>query len=149
MFCSGMRENREDVITIPDIEETTFRLILEFLYCGQVEISAENVVSLITAAELFQISDLKAQLYSSFREVANEANIIQLLLVADSYREQKLKTLCKEYILSHYRTIVKTDDFKSLITAENRDLIVEIMNELSPPSKTTKKRKISHKGNKE
>jgi len=71
-------------------------------------------------------------------KVASEQNVIQILLVADSYSEATLKLLCTKYILDHYITIVKSDEFKTLITAENSDLILGIMNELSAPSKKRK-----------
>eukprot|EP01114_Cavostelium_apophysatum_P007639 TRINITY_DN19784_c0_g1_i1.p1 TRINITY_DN19784_c0_g1~~TRINITY_DN19784_c0_g1_i1.p1 ORF type:complete len:300 (+),score=70.82 TRINITY_DN19784_c0_g1_i1:245-1144(+) len=143
MFTGGMRENNEKVISIPDVDERTFREVLEFLYTGKIEIGHSNMVPIITAAEKFQITDLKEVCYSTFDKVASEQNILQILLVADSYNEQTLKDLCKKYILQHYDTVVRTAEFKSLITAENSDLILEIMSELSFPRKASKKRKKS------
>jgi len=145
MFKGGMREKNEKIIAIPDIDPTTFRDVLEFLYSGKISLTLTNIVPMITAAEKFQILELKELCYTSFDQVVNEENIIQILLVADSYSEMTLKNLCKKYILGHYSEVVKTSDFKSLITAENSDLILEIMNELSPPQKqkAAKKRKIS------
>lgn len=141
MFTGGMRENNEKVVSIPDVDSTTFREILEFLYTGKIEINHNNIVPIITAAEHFQITDLKDVCYSSFDKVASEQNILQILLVADSYNEQALKELCKKYILVHYDSVVKTAEFKSLITAENSDLILEIMSELSFSRKANDKKR--------
>jgi len=142
MFLGGMRENSERIITIPDIDDTTFHGILEFLYTGKITVSESNIVPLITAAEKFQIDDLKEVCYSTFDKVANEENILQILLVADMCNEHPLKILCKKYMLEHYESVVKTPEFKKLITADNSDLIMEIMTELSPIRKQlSKKRK--------
>lgn len=142
MFLGGMRENSEKIINIPDIDDTTFRDILEFLYTGKIIVSENNIVPLITAAEKFQITDLKEVCYSTFDKVANEDNIVQILLVADMWNEQALKILCKKYMLEHYEIVVKTPEFKKLITVDNSDLIMELMTELSPPRKQSgKKRK--------
>jgi hypothetical protein len=144
MFCGGMKENKQNEISICNIEQDIFKNVLEFLYTGNVEVNDKNIVPMLTAAEMFQIDDLKAQCCQSFYDVVNLDNIVQLLLVADSYSEGTLKCLCKKYILDHYDTVVKTEDFKSLIAAENRDLIVEILSELSSPTaKPLKKRKIT------
>jgi hypothetical protein len=141
MFKSGMKEHNEEVITIPDIDEATFRGVLEFLYTGKTEVTSKNIVSLLTAAERFQIIDLKDLCRFYFGDVVTEENVIQLLTIADSCNEQVIKTKCKKYILSHYDTIIKTEDFQSLISAESRNLLLEIMTELKPP-RPPKKRKI-------
>ncbi len=39
MLKGGMKESREKVITIEDIDEATFRSVLEFLYTGSVGVT--------------------------------------------------------------------------------------------------------------
>jgi len=52
-----------------------------------------------------------------------------------------LKDYCKKYIFQHYNSVVKTEDFKNLISTENRELIMEIMQELSAPATSPKKKR--------
>lgn len=135
-----MRENKEKTIPIEDIDAPTFLQVLEFIYTGKIDIDENNIVHLIAAAQRFQIPDLKEYCYLCFDKVVNEQNVLQILLVADSSNETNLKALCKKFILEHY-DIVKSSDFKNIIREEYKDLIVEIISELSPPTKPAKKKR--------
>jgi len=136
-----MKEKNEKVIVIPEVDATTFREVLEFLYSGKITLTLDNVVPIITAAEKFQITDLKQVCYDSFNSVVTEQNVIQLLLVAEMCNETTLKKLSMGFILKHYDEVKQTADFRNFITAENKDLLMEIFDQLSPQQKHGKKRK--------
>jgi len=143
MFSHGMKENNQNIILLPNVEVDTFTAVLEFLYTGHVTVDERNIVSLITAAAIFRIDDLKELCLLQFNTVVSEFNVINLLLVADKHHEEQLKKTCKRYIMDNYQDMLQTDSFKQLISPENSDLLLELMSYLTPPENAkSKKRKI-------
>lgn len=49
--------------------------------------------------------------------------------------------MCKEFIVHHYEKMIETKKFKEFITAENSDILLEIMNE---HAKLTEKKMKEH-----
>jgi len=146
MFLNGMKENQQDVIQLPNMDAQTFTSVLEFLYTGNVTVDEKSIVSLVNAAAIFRIDDLKELCISQFNAVVSEENVINLLLMAEAHQEDYLKKTCKRYILDNYQEMLRTESFKQLISSENSELLIEIMSLLSPQSvpqsNTNKKRKV-------
>jgi hypothetical protein len=57
MFTSGMKENAEAVIPLPNTDLEIFTSVLQFLYTGQVDVDAENISAMLEAAAMFAIDD--------------------------------------------------------------------------------------------
>lgn len=56
MFSSGFLETTSNTLELPDIEKATFEAFRTYIYTGQENISRDNVVELLRAAALFQVS---------------------------------------------------------------------------------------------
>jgi len=140
MFQNGMKEAGQQIINIKNIDADTFRQVLEFLYVGRIQVDSSNIVSLASAAQLFQLDDLRVLICQHFNSVVTIDNVIHLLVATEMDKE--MKDLCKKYILEHYDDVSRSDHFVDLISAENRNLVLEIMQNLVP----TKKRKMETTG---
>jgi len=143
MFAHGMKENNQNIIPLPNMEVETFTSVLEFLYTGHVVVDERNIVSLVNAAAIFRIDNLKELCISRFNTVVSEFNVVNLLLMADAHHEEQLKQTCKRYIMDNYQAMLQSESFKQLISPENSDLLLELMSQLAPPENAkAKKRKI-------
>jgi hypothetical protein len=60
LYHGDMRENRDGVVKLHDIDEDIFGKILEFLYTGKDVVSEENAEKIFRAASLMQIPCLQA-----------------------------------------------------------------------------------------
>ena len=70
----------------PDIEPSTFKAFLRFLYSGVLEeIKFEAVVKLVAAAEKYGVEELKRKCESAIRANLRIANVIDALLIADMH----------------------------------------------------------------
>ncbi|KAI5726687.1 hypothetical protein M8J76_006799 [Diaphorina citri] len=58
MFTGDMREIHEDVITINGIDPETLVVIVDYCYKGSIEITEDNVESILSAACLLQLPDI-------------------------------------------------------------------------------------------
>lgn len=145
MFQGGLKESRsgkDTVIPMPDIEPTTFKQILVFLYTGEVDTLSEKLFPLLVAAQQFQIDDLKELCYHTIPTIIDQDNVIPFLVSADLNNEQKIKDLCKEYVLEHYDAIVENNPeaFRELWASGNDHLMLELLPSFkASPSKKRKR----------
>lgn len=58
-----MTERNKSVISIHDMDSTALNLLVDYAYTGEINISEDNVQSLLPAASLLQISSVS--LYNS------------------------------------------------------------------------------------
>jgi hypothetical protein len=56
MFSSGMLEQHGSRLELPDIEKETFAAFKEYIYTGKENITQDNVVQLLRAASIFQVT---------------------------------------------------------------------------------------------
>ena len=55
MFAGMMKESYMDKVTIHDVEAHIMDSLVKFCYTGNVLITEENVIELLTASSLFQV----------------------------------------------------------------------------------------------
>ena len=55
MFCSGLRESREERVEIRGLEGGTMRCLLDYTYTSQALITSANVQRTLEAASQFQV----------------------------------------------------------------------------------------------
>lgn len=60
MFTNGMLESAKEVIEMHGIDEKIMELLIEYAYCGEVNINVENVQQLLAGSTLLDISSLRA-----------------------------------------------------------------------------------------
>lgn len=71
-------------IEIHGVEKPIFMLCLQYLYSGTAEITRENVVATLRAADMFNIDQLCAACGEAMVRLLDAANCLQFLAVADS-----------------------------------------------------------------
>lgn len=97
---TGFEESRQDRITLQGVEHQALNLLVEYVYTSLVNVSEENVQSLLTASNLLQLTDvrdaccdyLQSQLDPSnclgIRDFADVHGCVDLFNYADTYIEQ-------------------------------------------------------------
>jgi hypothetical protein len=73
MFTNGMLETDQDVVEIRDIEASTMQNLLDFMYTSTVEITVNNVQSILQGASLFGLQQLRV-LSAQFLQLQLTAN---------------------------------------------------------------------------
>ena len=56
MFNGTMSESSQDLVNLAGVQATALRQLIEYIYSGEVEVTEENVQSLLPAANLLQQS---------------------------------------------------------------------------------------------
>lgn len=116
MFYGGMREASEATIVIEDITYPVFLAVLEFLYTDSVpEISAQQAVELMIAAELFLLDRLKALCQELIRRYISIDNVVSMLRTSHYHFAHSLKEICVEFICARYDEVKHSAGFKELV----------------------------------
>jgi hypothetical protein len=114
MFYHDMRENRDGVVKLHDIDEDIFEKILEFLYTGKDVVSEENAEKIFRAASLMQIPCLQATCEDFLLTQVSPDNCIGIWKIAQAHNCEKLKQTSFLFILENFQVIATTEEFLHL-----------------------------------
>jgi hypothetical protein len=109
-----MKESSQSQIELKGVAYDTFKLILEWIYTGNVTITANNAVELLIASDqvlklnqsYFQIEsesltqlkfllhDLSARCEEGLMRAVSSDTLLELLVLADAHHRKRLKAKC-------------------------------------------------------
>ena len=119
LLNSDMRESNEGIVRLEMLTELCLRDILEFIYTGRVQISAEdNAQDLIAMADFMVLSHLKTLAAKCLLNNLKESNAISTYYFAERYRCEDLVCVFKKLILTNFTTVSKTEEFLNLSSNE-------------------------------
>ncbi|CAH1789316.1 unnamed protein product [Owenia fusiformis] len=110
MFYGGLKES-QGIIHIPDISRDDFLEILRYIYCGEVQLTAENVLEILHGARKYLVANLEKQCWRYLNDNLCVENACMLLEVAIKFDEDKLKSKCLRVIRQKTDEIIKTESF--------------------------------------
>ena len=113
IFRSGVDESKSPTVQLtmaPDILST----IVQYIYTGEIELTADNVESLVKACDVLQLDSLKTACESFMLKQVEKNNFVSIYRFATSYRLVNLERKARRFILSEFRTVAFTDEFKAL-----------------------------------
>lgn len=114
-----MRESREGKARLETVGEAALRDVLEFIYTGSVQISAEdNAMELITVADYLFLPHLVDLVAKWLEHNLNISNCILSYYCAERYRCENLALVSKKCILAHFTLVAKTAEFVN-VSAED------------------------------
>jgi speckle-type POZ protein len=123
MFDNHMIESHLNQCIIDDIESHVFEELLTFIYIANAPKAQSMAHKLITAAQKYEILDLKDICEDFiFKDLTNE-NAIQSLITADKYNATKLLNKIIEFIAINFFSQLST--FQALI---GKNLLSKIRN---------------------
>jgi hypothetical protein len=101
-------------VSIPDIRHPVFLAMLEYLYTGNLDITLDIAIELLTAADQYTIAELKHRCGAVLHANINVENVSEIFQAADQHEVESLRVKCMEFILKNYDTVSDTDSFLAL-----------------------------------
>eukprot|EP01121_Diplochlamys_sp_Union-15-3_P008426 TRINITY_DN2235_c0_g2_i1.p1 TRINITY_DN2235_c0_g2~~TRINITY_DN2235_c0_g2_i1.p1 ORF type:complete len:260 (+),score=34.66 TRINITY_DN2235_c0_g2_i1:280-1059(+) len=102
MLESGMRESRENIIMLTDIEYEIFLKVLTFLYVDQINLdSIEDGVKTLIAADRFQLLKLQSHCEAFLSKSVNSSNIKMLYSISFQYNSPLLRDACIHWFVNY------------------------------------------------
>lgn len=99
MFEGSFKEGSEDVITLRDVEPSSFSLLLDFLYGLSVEITEDNVEALLDLSARYGVALLRRHCCAFMAGSAEPSKACCLLAMADRYDCRRLRRELLVYTL--------------------------------------------------
>lgn len=131
MFAHDLKEKELSTINISDMSIEACQAFLNYIY-GNIQ-SEEFLVhrlALLSAADKYDIADLKEACHDSLLEDIDTKNVLERLQSASLYQLPKLKTSCLRYLVKFGKIFDIRDDFNSFLQCADRDLIAEVFHEV-------------------
>ena len=115
MFSTNMRENMESKpVILNDVTLPIMEQILDFLYTGQVQLTAENVKDLVGAANYFLMDNLKETCCQYLKKNLKPSNCLGIEAIAEQFGCEELKQSTNKYILDNFVEVSHCKEFLSL-----------------------------------
>ena len=138
MFTSGYREATDSSIDITDVRHEVFLCVLAFLYTGKPrDLDPEMAIEVLGVADRYSIEPLKRLCADLITRSVGVHNVASVLIAADTYGVLHLRQHCINFIVEHFAEVVRTEDFRELISAESRSLVLQLLEEVAarlPPA---------------
>jgi len=123
LYSSGMKEAAANEIVVSNYSYNAFHEFLRFIYTDECQVGPQLAAELMSAAEFYRLSRLKALMEFTLSRAIDVENACPILEIAHSYGARQLKQLAFEFILSNYDNVSKTNGFSDM----NKDCITEIL----------------------
>ena len=120
----------ENMIEIEEVDGATMKALIDFIYCGSININDQNVMNLLSGADDLQLDEVK-QFCFEYLE-ANEIeldNALDIFKMVSKHKESTLHEKVKKYICINFNKISKTEKFKDL-SKEDLILCISIVDRL-------------------
>ncbi|UYV69899.1 SPOPL [Cordylochernes scorpioides] len=125
MFEHDMKENRESLVEIEDMEPEVLEEMVRFIYTGQSPKLDSMADRLLPAADMYGLERLKAMCEVSLASTLTSENAMKVLVLADTHNALQIKTHTMSFIYENFDEILKTEDL-CLETGTQPQLLTEI-----------------------
>ncbi|XP_046364322.2 BTB/POZ domain-containing protein 6-B-like [Haliotis rufescens] len=127
MFFGGLADKTEEII-IPDVEPVAFRNLLRYLYCDEIKLEADIVLSTLYAAKKYIVPHLAKACVRFLETSLSARNACVLLSQGRLFEEVELMQRCWEVIDAQAEEALKSDgftdiDYKTLETILSRETL--------------------------
>jgi len=106
MFTHDMEENRKSRVDIIDLDGDTVHDMIVYIYSGKVAELEGKATGLLSAAEKYDLKELKQMCEGSLSENINTDNVLDLLVLADLHGASTVRNLALKFIVDNGKEIV-------------------------------------------
>lgn len=131
MFLHDLKEKESSTVNIDDMPLDACSALLGYVY-GNIkqEDFWKHRLSLLAAANKYDIADLKDCCEESLLEDINSANVLERLQEAWLYQLQRLKKGCLTYLFEFGKITDVREEINSFFRHADRELMVEMFQEV-------------------
>jgi len=85
MFLSPMKERYQSEVEIKQFDGKAVRALIDFMYCGEININKGNVLNLLAVADFFQMEDVKLFCFQFLEHNLNTDNCLEIIKLSTQY----------------------------------------------------------------
>ncbi|XP_022087648.1 BTB/POZ domain-containing protein 6-like [Acanthaster planci] len=110
MFYGDLAENQTEIV-IPDVEPQAFLTLLKYLYCDEVDLTPDNVLTTLYAAKKYYVPHLAQACVCFLERSLSAKNACVLLSQSHLFEEPDLMQRCWEVIDAQAEVALASDSF--------------------------------------
>ena len=130
MFSNGFKESQASRVPISGLAPEAVLEMLRFIYTGKVQDLDQVSRQVLSAADMYNMADLKELCEKSMCEQIRVENVISVLLFAQARFSKKLKMKCIRFITKNVKAVTHSDDWNEL--AREPTLMTEVVRAMGP-----------------
>ncbi len=125
MFTSNLLETQTNTVNMDNVDINALRDLINYAYCGSIELNIQNVQNILSLASLLQVFELIDACADYMETQLEPNNCINVYYFASLHNCLKLKSKSKEYVDKHFCDVMHTDEFRAI---EDPERICEFIN---------------------
>uniref|UniRef100_A0A6Q2YQ18 BTB domain-containing protein n=2 Tax=Esox lucius TaxID=8010 RepID=A0A6Q2YQ18_ESOLU len=114
MFCSGLKESREDLVEIKGVDSETMKTLLDYTYTSRAHITHTNVQRTLEAASLFQFPRVVEVCAEFLADCLQPESCVGVLLLAEAHSLPALRDRVLGYLVREFSSVVQQEEFVEL-----------------------------------
>ena len=122
MFTCGFEESTSPVVQLT-MEPDTLSSIVEYVYTGVIQLTDDNVESLVKACDHLHLDSLKAACDKFMLKHVEPTNCVGFYQFAKMYRIDELKQKAIQVMCGQFKSVARSEEFKHLSCDELIHLI--------------------------
>ena len=109
MFTGEMAESKLKEITIKEVDVTTLRSLIDYVYTATIDITEDNVQSLLPAASVLQLNDVRQACSNYLQQQLDVDNCLGIKVFAEMHSCNKLESAASVYSSHHFSEVSKRE----------------------------------------
>ena len=123
LFASGMREAIEGKVTLRDMSCGVFDDVLRWAYGGESILTQDNVIHVLTAADLYDIQGLFSDCETFLTENISVDNCVAVYQISQRNQSSALHVSVQDFFLKNFYAISEMEDFYTLSYEDMKSLV--------------------------
>ena len=118
MFQCNLGERYHDRVVIGQFDGNAIKLIVEYMYCGCIDLNSHNAEELLAAADFLLMDDVKELCFNYFESNLTIDNCISIFQLFLFYRNSSPKNKLYEFVQHNIDKVFQTNSFRNLNKTE-------------------------------
>ena len=114
MLYGNMKESSQNEIVLPTVDTGTFKYLVSFMYCGNIEINTDNCLDILEAACYFNIAPLETKSADFIAGMINVENCCNIAMAANAKNFDTLLEKCLKFMYANCHKVIENSSFYSL-----------------------------------
>ncbi|XP_029589572.1 kelch-like protein 3 isoform X2 [Salmo trutta] len=114
MFTGDMSESKAQQVEIRDVDGQTLRMLVDYIYTAEIEVTENNVQVLLPAASLLQLMDVRQVCCEFLQSQLHSTNCLGIRAFADLHTCTQLLNQSHAYAEQHFSEVMLGEEFMGL-----------------------------------
>ncbi|XP_055339513.1 BTB/POZ domain-containing protein 9-like [Paramacrobiotus metropolitanus] len=127
LLFNGMRETNAEEITLHDTDLQSFKVLLEYIYTGSMNLTrlkVEILAGVLGLANKYGFNQLEADMIFHMKNVLNEKNVCSLYQVAFGFSMNDLTSTCMKFVDRYAKSVLESPDIVNLNALALKQLLL-------------------------